>query len=701
MSISSRKRTQRGKSQKRTSVLATAGGIVLAVFAVCVLGVGLLCASWLRDLPDYSNIDLYAKSGYSTIYASDRSTVLGQITLETRVEVARNEVSDYVVTGTVDTEDERFYSHNGVDLMGIARALVNNVTGGSREGASTITQQLVRNTVLLDEMNSITIERKVREMYIALKVEQQYTKDQILMMYINVINYGDGNYGIETAAQDYFGCSAAELSLAQSAMLIAIPQSPTANNPRNDYERNLERAHLVLNRMLTHGDISQEEYDAAMAERPKLAKANKEKDKGYNANLAPYFVDYVKQLLQTDEFNISELAQGGLNIYTTLDAAAQTAANEAVANGIGDYDEGFDCSLTSIDPDTGNIIAMVGGKDYSESQFNLATQMSRQAGSSFKPFALVAAMEQGVDPDTYIDSSSPAQITPTWTVSNSEGEGRGNMSLRSATTYSVNTVYARLAHGIGADCSVDAAHRLGIKSELLPYESICLGAQGVNTLEMASAYATLAAGGVYRAPTAILEVVNVKGETVYSAQPAIGEQRISPAIAQEATKILETVIQSGTGTAASLWCGQVAAGKTGTSENGRDLWFCGFTPQLATAVWAGYREEQPTGYYGGSTCAPIWRAYTDAVLADAVYEEFPTTDEEPTYTYDWDFAEEYGSDEGEPAEEEAPEKEEPTTPGDGDEPAKADPEPEPKPAPEPEPEPEPTPEPEPEPEPEG
>ncbi|MGN0038118.1 MAG: transglycosylase domain-containing protein [Coriobacteriales bacterium] len=697
MSISSRKRAQRTKPQKRTSALAVVGGAVLAVFVVCVLAVGLVCASWLRDLPDYSNIDLYAKSGYSTIYASDRSTVLGKITLENRIEVARNEVSDYVVKGTVDTEDERFYSHNGVDLMGIARALVNNVTGGSREGASTITQQLVRNTVLLDEMNSITVERKVREMYIALKVEQEYTKDQILMMYINVINYGNGNYGIETAAQDYFGCSAAELTLAQSAMLVAIPQSPTANNPRNDYERNLERAHLVLNRMLTHGDITQEEYDAAMAERPKLAKANKKKRSDYNANLAPYFVDYVKQLLQTDEFNISELAQGGLNIYTTLDPLAQAAANEAVKSGLEGYESGFDCSLTSIDPDNGNIVAMVGGVDYAESQFNLATQMSRQAGSSFKPIALVAAMEQGVDPNTYIDSSSPAQITPTWTVSNSEGEGRGNMSLRSATTYSVNTVYARLAHGIGADCIVDTAHRLGIQSELLPYESICLGAQGVNTLEMASAYATLASGGIYHAPTAILEVVNVRGETVYSAPPSFGEQRISPAIAQEATKILQTVVESGTGTAASLWCGQVAAGKTGTSENGRDLWFCGFTPQLATAVWAGYREEKPTGYYGGSTCAPIWRAYMDAVLADAPYEEFPTTEEEPEYTYEWDFAEDYGSDEGEAAEEEKPEDEQPEEEEKPGKPSKEDPaEPEPV---EPEPEPEPVPEPEPEPEP--
>ncbi len=643
MSKSSRKRARHNKAPRRTGMLVGILGAAVAFVAACAFAVVLVCSSWLQNLPDYSNIDLYAKSGYSTIYASDRTTVLAKITLENRIEVARNEVSDYVVNGTVATEDERFYQHNGVDVMGVGRAVVNNLTGSAREGASTITQQLVRNTVLLDEMNSITVERKVREMYIALKVEQEYTKDQILMMYLNVINYGDGNYGIETAAQDYFGCSASELTLAQAAMLVGIPQSPNANNPREHYDTALERSHLVLRRMLSNGYISQEEYDQAVSEKPKLY--NHKKDKSdVNSNLAPYFVDYVKQLLQTTEFNISELSQGGLSIYTTLDVKAQKAANKAVKEGMSDYDSAMDASLTSIDPSTGNIVAMVGGKNYKKNQFNLATQMSRQAGSSFKTFALIAAMSEGVSPDTYIDSSSPAEITPTWTVSNSEGEGSGNISLRSATTYSVNTVYARLAHGIGAQCIVDTAKKMGITSDLQPFESICLGAQGVNTLEMASAYATLAAGGVYHKPTAVLSVVDTRGNEVYSAGVNEGEQVISAAIAQEATNILKTVVEYGTGTSAALWSGQTAAGKTGTSENGRDLWFCGITPQYSTAVWSGYREEKSTGLYGGSVCAPIWRAYTDAVLEGAELEEFPTTNETVTYKDGWDFAQGWGSD---------------------------------------------------------
>lgn len=644
MSIKTRRRKRQNKATKRTSWVLGIGGAIVAALATCALAVAFVCTSWLQNLPDYTNLELYAQSGYSTIYASDRTTKLATITLENRIEVARNEVSDYVVDGTVATEDERFYYHNGVDAMGVVRALVNNVTGGNREGASTITQQLVRNTVLLDEMSSITVERKIREMYLALKVEQTYTKDQILMMYLNIVNYGDGNYGIETASQDYFGCSAKDLTLPQAAMLVGIPQSPNANNPRVDYDKALTRSHTVLSRMLSNGVITQEEYDEAMANPPKLASKSK-KDKDVQSDLAPYFVDYVKWLLQTDDFNISELSQGGLSIYTTLDVNAQKNAKKAVKNGLASQSKDFDASLTSVDPSTGNIVAMVGGRNYEKNQFNLATQMSRQAGSSFKPFTLVAAMEQGVDPDnTYIDSTSPAQITKNWTVSNSEGEGSGNISLTSATTYSVNTVYARVAHGIGADCIVDTARRMGITSELQPYESIALGAQGVNTLEMASAYATLAAGGVYHKPVAVLEVVDRKGATVYQAPTDEGEQVISAAIAQKATEILKTVVEYGTGTSASLWnSSQEVAGKTGTSENGRDLWFCGYSPQYSTAVWMGYPEEKSTGMYGGSTSAPVWRAYMDAELDGQETQSFPMTNDTIKYKYNWDFGTTYGS----------------------------------------------------------
>ena len=625
--------TPRYKVKKKKNKLLMFIGILGILLGVCLLGGVAVAASCLQDLPDYENLDLYAKDGYSTIYASDRSTEIGKVVLENRIEIGMNETSQYVIDGTVATEDERFYSHFGVDPVGVLRAVWVNLTGQGSEGASTITQQLVRNTVMLDEMNEITIKRKIREMYIAIQVEKTYTKNEILMMYLNVVNYGDGCYGIEAASEDYFGCAASQLTLPQAAMLVGIPQSPNALCPRNDYDAALERSHTVLNRMLTNEYITQAEYDDAIANPPTIV--DKSSSANDTVNIAPYFLDYVKALIQSEEFNLSELSQGGLKIFTTLDVNAQQAADTAVSEGLADY-PGMDSSLTSIEPSTGNIVAMVGGKNYDEDQFNLATQMSRQAGSSFKVFALVAALKAGVDPESYIDSDSPADIDG-WSVSNSEGEGGGSMSLADATTYSVNTVFARLTHTIGAQKVVDAAQACGITSHLDAYDSICLGTCGVNTLEMASAYATIANGGVYHKPVAILEIQDAREDVVYQHEEDEGTVAMTPAIAAKVTDILQTVIWYGTGTAAYLDNGQPAAGKTGTSEEGRDLWFCGYTPQYATAVWSGYRQEQSTGLYGGTISAPIWKSYMDTVLMGKDIVEFPEVDEDIPYTYDWDF----------------------------------------------------------------
>ncbi len=635
MTARTRNRTKRSRHSQGHAIgfLVIFGAIAGAVACFCIAIVA-LCASWLGDLPDYEDIDLYAQSGITTIYANDRETVLATVYLENRKEVGADEISPYVFDGTVATEDERFYSHSGIDLIGLVRATIVDLTGTGSEGASTISQQLVRNTVLLDEMSDRSVKRKIREMYIAAQVEKDYSKDDILLMYLNIINYGDNCYGIETAAEDYFDTDAADLTLAQAALLVGIPQSPTANNPRTNYDNAIERQHLVLSRMLSNGYITESEYEEALAEPIVLAK-KKDRDDG-TSNLAPYFVDYVKQILSSDQFSASEVSKGGLSVYTTLDVSDQKAAKKAIKENL-QYSE-LDCSLTSIDPDTGYIVAMVGGRNYDEDEFNLATQMARQAGSSFKTFTLLAAIDMGINPDsTYINSDSPAYITDKWTVNNSEGGGYGNISLTSATTSSVNTVYARLAHTIGAEPIIDMARNCGITSDLDAYESITLGTSGVCTLEMASAYATIAAGGIYHTPTAVTEIVDSRGETTFYYEPDDGERVIKAAVAQKATEILETVVTSGTGTAAQLYNGQVAAGKTGTSEGGRDLWFCGITPQLSTAIWAGYRAERETGTYGGTVCAPIWHDYMTTVLEGQETREFPTTDKEVEYTYDWTF----------------------------------------------------------------
>lgn len=637
---SSRNRKRREKSQRHSVNLLTILGCIAGAFCLVVVVGCAVGATWLMGLPDYSTINTYANTGITTIYANDRETVLAKIYLENRIEVSKDEVSEYVLEGTIATEDERFYEHGGIDPIGIARAvLVNAASGGTSEGASTITQQLVRNTVLLDEMTDRSIRRKVREMYIASQIERQYTKDEILMMYINVVNYGDGCYGIEAASRDYFGKHASELTLSEAALLAGIPQSPNAYNPREHMDKAMARRAVVLQRMLSNGYITQDEYDEALNDTPVLS--NQTLDDETISDIAPYFIDYVRKQLDEDErFPATVIAHGGLSVYTTLDPSLQEDANDAIQNAVRYNDENFDAALVSVDPDNGQIVAMVGGRDYETNKFNLATQMSRQAGSAFKTFTLLSALNEGMDPDnTYIESASPVQIGKDWTVSNSEGHGYGPMSVSDATRSSVNTVFAQLVHAIGAQKTIDVAQACGIESTLVQDDTVTLGTSGVNPLEMANAYATIANGGYYHEPYAVVEIVDASGKPVYTHEEVPAKRVLSAAVAQKATEILETVINSGTGTSASLGNGQPCAGKTGTSEHGRDLWFCGFTPQYSTAVWAGYRTERETGLYGGSTCAPIWRSFMNAALAGKPIEQFPTTSEKITYkpAKTWDF----------------------------------------------------------------
>lgn len=625
-----RRNVQADKHGKRAAVLS---GVLVAFAAIAVavlLALAFVASTWLRDLPSVDNLDEYAQSGSTTIYANDGETKLAEIYTEDRIQVSLDEISDYVKEGTIATEDERFYNHGGFDMMGIARAAFVNITGQGSEGASTLTQQLVRNTVLLDEMTDISVKRKVREIYLAVQMEQRYSKDEILNYYLNIVNYGNNCYGIEAAARNYFGIGADELTLSQAALLVGIPNSPNAYEPREHYDAAIERRNVVLSRMLSNGCITQEEYDEALADRPEVLESN-----GLHGDvddIAPYFVDYVNSLMKTEGYiTETERHRGGISIYTTLDPSCQSAANDAVQSVMADSD--LDAALASVDPDNGHIVAMVGGKDYASEPFNLATQMSRQPGSTFKPFALAAALEQGISPQTKFDATSPAKITKDWTVNNSEGDGKGYTTLEKATWNSLNTVYAHLTHDmIGAQSIVDMAHRCGIESDLNAVESICLGTQGVNALEMASAYATFANDGVRHEPVAVLKVVDSEGEVLYEHVDDEGEQVISPALAEEVTRILQGVITSGTGTGARQSSGQAVAGKTGTSEEGRDLWFCGYSPQYSTAVWTGYRSDTPTPLYGSTTSTPIWDRYMEAVLEGTELEAFPSGGGELIYT---------------------------------------------------------------------
>ena len=632
-------KTRRKMREKKTHgvswVLLVAVFASVAIVYGAVQGVLHTINSWLEDLPSIENSDAFNYAEKTRVYAADQQTLLAELYLENREPVSIDQVSPYVLKGTVDTEDVRFYEHNGVDPQGIVRALWVNLRGGELEGASTITQQFVRATLLSNEANEISVKRKIREAQLAIDLEKIYSKDQILMMYLNTINYGDGCWGIEAAAKNYFQKPSSDLTLAEAATLVGIPQSPNYLNPKTNPDSCKDRRNLVLSRMLENGDITQDDYNAAVVEDLGLNPAPPDDFQGiYNF---PYFTSYVReQLLQ--QFSNADVFKGGLTVYTTISPDLQAKAEEAAAQQYAIMDDDLEVSLTAVDPNTGYILAMVGGKNYEADQFNLATQAHRHAGSSFKPFTLVSALEQGINPQTKIDCSSPVTING-WRVENYNGASYGVQTIQNATAISSNTGYARLEQELSST-SLDVyqtARRMGIVSVdpeavsedgTVVAESIVLGAYGVNTLEMANAYATLATNGIKRDAVAVTMVKDRSGNVIYQHQDA-PEQVITPEVAYAATRVLTTVFGSGgTAAGAGLWSGQPVAGKTGTSEEWRDSWLCGYAPQLACAVWIGSPQEERT-MPEWLNCNSVWHNFMTAALDGQDIVNFTTADDPP------------------------------------------------------------------------
>ena len=611
---------RRKKRQKRNH-----GIVWFLLVSLCVMGIlgfgatqGIkgVVNTWLEDLPSVENSEAFNYSQKTRVYASDYATLLAEFYVENRDPITLDQVSSYILEGTVATEDNRYYEHKGVDLQGIARAFFVNLQGGDLEGASTITQQFVRYTLLSEEANEISFKRKVREAQLALDLEEIYSKDEILLMYLNTINYGDGCYGIEAAAQNYFQKSAHEVNIAEAACLIGIPQSPTLLDPKINPDACLERRNLVLDRMLSFAVISEEEYHASVASPLGLNLAPEKTPDGIYAY--PYFTSYVRELL-LEQYSTSDVFRGGLTVYTTIDPRIQNMAESAAETQYGAMAEDLQVSLSAIDPQNGYIKAMVGGKDYKADQFNLATQGQRHAGSSFKVFTLIAAIEQGIDPRTRIDCSSPVTING-WRVENYGGASYGVRSIQNATAISSNTGYARLVERTGAQAPYDVARKMGITSDdLQPYPSATLGAVGVSTLEMSDAYAVLAAEGTQRDPVAITQILAADKSVIYEHVDS-PTQVLTPEVSYATTEVLKTVFSEGTATGARISNGQAQAGKTGTSENWRDSWLCGYTPYLSTAVWIGARQERSMPEY--IDCSAVWRNFMSAYHADLPLKDF-------------------------------------------------------------------------------
>lgn len=616
--MSRRRRIARRGRGTEIRVLSRVVVLILAVAAIVAMAGGAaaygVVRTWLRDLPDYDSPNAFNVAQPTKIYSAD-GVLLARLYLENRRIVPFDSISQDLKDGIVAVEDERFYSHAGVDPAGIVRsAVANAIAGGVAEGASTITQQYVRNTVLSYEQFDISYARKVREIFIALKLEEKRSKDEILNLYLNTVYFGEGAYGAESAANTYFAKSAGKLTLAEAALLAGLPQAPSRLEPYDNPEGALSRRREVLGAMLENGYITRDEYDEANAAPMELKRAKEPEGGIYRAH---YFVAHVKKVLQK-EFEQAVVFRGGLKVYTTLDTKRQKYAEDAVFGSLNRRGDP-DCSLVSIDPRNGHIVAMVGGRDFSKNKFNLATQGKRQPGSAFKTFVLVTALEQGMPPRRYIDGSSPAYIQTggrPWTVSGGSG---GYITMEAATKASVNTAFARLIKELGAEKVALTAKRMGITTKIPAYYSIALGSQNVSTLEMASAYGTLATNGVHYPPIAITRVLDADDQAVFEAKPK-GRQALAPSIAYAATRILKGVITGGTGRAANI--GRPAAGKTGTSQDHRDAWFAGYTPQLSTAVWVGYYKREIPMYtvhgirgYGGKVAAPIWAKYMRAAMA--------------------------------------------------------------------------------------
>lgn len=627
---------RRKQREKRTH--AVKWGILVSIVALCfvaywgVQGVLGVVDDWTHDLPPIEDSDEFTNYARESIMlAGDGETKLAEFQLEKRDPVTIEQVSDYVLKGTVDTEDVRFNEHNGVDPLGIARALVNNLRGGDLEGASTITQQLVRNTVLSEEANDISFKRKIREAQLAVDLEKLYSKEQILVMYLNTINYGDGCYGIEAAAQNYFQTSALDLTLTQAATLVGIPQSPTYLNPKENPEACLKRRNVVLDRMLTAGDITQEEHDAAQAEELNLNPAPDAPAQGIYAY--HHFASYVRdQLLKEDnEFNVSyaKLFEGGLTIYTSLDPEMQDKAEAACADQRDRMAEDLDAALVAIDPTTGQVKAMVGGKDFvNVSQVNLAAGTGgtgRQAGSTFKAFTLAAAIEQGIDPKTLIDCTSPMKLSDGTRIENFSNINYGIRSIQRATAVSSNTGYVRLAQKITHQAVADMAHNLGIESDLDVVETLTEGTSEVTPLEMAVAYGSLATGGVRHDPVVITKIVDGDGSVIYEAGDT-SKRVLSEEVAGATTKVLRTVFETSEGTASGFGPsnGQPVAGKTGTTDAFADHWLVGYSPQLVCSTWIGNPEGRIETDHE-LNCNQLWHDFMSQALEGQDIVDFPKT----------------------------------------------------------------------------
>jgi penicillin-binding protein 1A len=583
-----------------------------------------------HDLPQIRDLESFRPHAVTRIFSVNK-VLLAEVYLEKRDPVPLKQIPLYLRAALVATEDRKFYKHSGVDVKGIARAIIKDIMAGKFiEGASTITQQLAKTLFLTPRK---TIVRKIKEAILAFQLERRYTKNEILELYLNQVYFGSGAYGVASAAGIFFGKSVQDLDLAECALIAGMPKSPSRYSPLVNKALALKRRNIVLKQMLDTGIISPREYDHAIN-----TEINTDHDR-QRSTRAPYFIEYVKKNLE-DILGPSTLYKGGLSIYTTLDYRLQQTAEKAVADGLqslknrmekNNIKEGeTQAALISIGVKSGDIIAMVGGRDFDQSMYNRATSARRQPGSAFKPIVYAYAIKHGFAQNQLLLDAPivfrGASKGNDWRPQNFSETYLGEITLRKALAVSQNIPAVRLIEMLGPSSVARFAHALGIESTLDPNLSLALGTSEVTLLNLTSAYAVFARGGQWIEPFGVIEVTDHRGRILYSAKPQkrLVMTREGAAIV---TNMLESVIKEGTGRKARILRGPLA-GKTGTTNDYKDALFVGFSPAVAAGVWVGLDLGGTMGdkETGARAALPIWMDFMEAALAEEAHRYFDLPD---------------------------------------------------------------------------
>lgn len=593
----------------------------------CLLTIGLVIAGvtsvtallnhYAAGLPDVSKLRYFEPSETTRIFSSD-GKLIATLFKENRTWTPFDQISPALIKAILAVEDSRFYSHRGVDPIGIVRAAVYDIMyRGAHQGASTITMQLARNVFLSPDQN---LERKIREMLLASQIEKKFTKDEILELYLNQIYFGAGAYGVEAASKTYYNKKAKDLTVCEAALIAGLPQAPSEYSPLISEKKAKHRQIRVLGRMYDQQYLTYAEYREALLE-ARHPTFMKRKQQEYQVLEVPYFTTYVIKQLH-ERYDEDLLYRGGLRIHTTVDLRLQKAAEEAVRELIRREGPGLkadSAALVCVENKTGYIRAMAGGLGWTkDNQFNRAWQARRHPGSSFKPIVYACAIEAGYSPDTVVqDSKYVIQVSSTesWEPKNSDRSYMGPINLKTALTQSRNVVAVKLLMMVGAERVIELAYRMGIKERLYANPSLALGATEISPLEMAVAYSVFPNAGLHTETTGVKAIFDSDGNPIEDNTYPKQEEVLNEITATALVEMMVNVVQAGTGTMAQL-PGYLVGGKTGTTDDYRDAWFCGFTPQYTTAVWVGNdNNSQMVNSFGGNLPARIWHRFMNAAMA--------------------------------------------------------------------------------------